>query len=83
MEGWPSYWKGLPPMHYATHAISPLLYLSGQKATKVHCFGSGCMSDELVKKCGNPYPVETTIFQLGDGKVAADPCQAMQYGMRC
>ena len=25
MENWPSYWMGLPPMYYATHAISPLL----------------------------------------------------------
>lgn len=77
MEGWPSYWKGLPPMHYATHAISPLLYLSGQKATKVHCFGSGCMRDELVQNYGNPYPVETAIFQLGDGKVAADVTRSL------
>ena len=77
MEGWPSYWKGLPPMHYATHAISPLLYLSGQKAKKVHCFGSGCMRDELVQNYGNPYPVETAIFQLGDGKVAADVTRSL------
>ena len=77
VEGWPSYWKGLPPMHYATHAISPLLYLSGQKATKVHCFGSGCMRDELVQNYGNPYPVETAIFQLGDGKVAADVTRSL------
>lgn len=26
MEGWPDYWKGLPPLHYATHAVSPLLF---------------------------------------------------------
>ena len=29
MAGWPGYWEGLPPMHYATHAIGPLLALSG------------------------------------------------------
>src|SRR4051794_777287 len=23
MRGWPGYWEGLPPMHYATHAVSP------------------------------------------------------------
>ena len=49
MEGWPDYWKGLPPLHYATHAISPLLFLSGQRASRVHCFGSGTMREELVR----------------------------------
>jgi hypothetical protein len=29
MSGWPGYWEGLLPMHYATHAISPLLALAG------------------------------------------------------
>jgi predicted dehydrogenase len=24
LEGWPDYWKGLPPLHYATHAVAPL-----------------------------------------------------------
>jgi predicted dehydrogenase len=23
MDGWPDYWPGLPPMHYATHCVSP------------------------------------------------------------
>ena len=27
MRGWPGYWEGLPPMHYATHAVSPCLAL--------------------------------------------------------
>ena len=25
MDGWPDYWPGLPPMHYATHCVSPCL----------------------------------------------------------
>ena len=32
MEGWPGYWVGLPPMWYATHAVSPLLALAGTRA---------------------------------------------------
>ena len=43
MEKWPSYWMGLPPMHYATHAISPVLALANTHAKSVHCFGSGVM----------------------------------------
>ncbi|HET9278722.1 MAG TPA: Gfo/Idh/MocA family oxidoreductase, partial [Flavitalea sp.] len=23
MAGWPGYWEGLPPMHYATHCVGP------------------------------------------------------------
>lgn len=72
MEGWPDYWKGLPPLHYATHAISPLLYLSGLRAEKVHCFGSGIMRNELVSHYGNPYPIETAIYRLSDGSTTAD-----------
>ncbi len=64
MEGWPTYWKGLPPMHYATHAIAPLLKIANARATEVHCYGSGVMRDELVAAYGNPYPAETAIFRL-------------------
>jgi len=72
MENWPEYWKGLPPMHYATHAISPLLALAESRATKVHCFGSGVMREELKAKYGNPYPVETAIFQLARNNLSAE-----------
>ncbi|MGQ7885467.1 Gfo/Idh/MocA family protein [Paenibacillus sp. WC2504] len=72
MVNWPPYWKGLPPMHYATHAISPLLALSGTRATKVNCIGSGLMADELVQQYGNPYPIETAIFQLEQEHLSAE-----------
>ncbi|NLF40273.1 Gfo/Idh/MocA family oxidoreductase [bacterium] len=70
MENWPPYWLGLPPMWYATHAVSPLLALEHTRATKVHCFGSGVMRDELTKTYGNPYPAETAIFRLSNGCAA-------------
>ena len=47
MAGWPGYWEGLPPMHYATHAVSPLLALAGKEAEFVYCLGSGAISDQL------------------------------------
>ena len=77
MEGWPDYWKGLPPLHYGTHAISPLLYLSGLRAESVHCLGSGTMRRELIEHYGNPYPVETAVFRLSDGKTAADVTRSL------
>jgi predicted dehydrogenase len=77
MDNWPSYWMGLPPMHYATHAVSPLLAIAGARATKVHCFGSGVMREELTKQYGNPYPVETAIFQLSSGDLSAEVTRSL------
>ncbi|MCR5262273.1 MAG: Gfo/Idh/MocA family oxidoreductase, partial [Clostridiales bacterium] len=31
MAGWPDYWMGLPPMWYGTHAIGPMVGLSGSR----------------------------------------------------
>lgn len=72
MRGWPPYWDGLPPMHYATHAVSPLLSLLNARAKTVRCLGSGTMSDDLVAKYGNPYPVETAIFEIDDFGISAE-----------
>ena len=46
MAGWPGYWEGLPPMHYATHCVSPCLCLPGKLADSVVCHGSGRISDD-------------------------------------
>jgi predicted dehydrogenase len=67
MEKWPDYWMGLPPMYYATHAISPLVAASGSYIEKAVCFGSGTMRKELHKNYGNPYPVESAIFSFENG----------------
>ena len=64
MENWPPYWLGLPPMHYSTHAIAPILALAETRAKSVHSFGSGVMREELRQQYGNPYPIETAIFEL-------------------
>lgn len=82
MEKWPSYWLGLPPMYYSTHAISPLLALSDTRATKVHCFGSGVMRKELQEQYGNPYPVETAIYQLEKDNLAAEVTRTLFHTAR-
>ena len=82
MENWPSYWRGLPPMHYATHAISPLLMLLQTRASHVHCFGSGKMRDELCEPYGNPFPVETAIFKLEGTDVAAEVTRTLFHTAR-
>lgn len=71
MENWPDYWMGLPPMWYATHAVAPLLALMEKRVTKAHCLGSGTMRGELERRYGNPYPIETALFEFeGDHLVA-------------
>jgi predicted dehydrogenase len=72
MEGWPSYWMGLPPMWYATHAISPLLAIANSRATTVRCLGSGRMRPELEKQYENPYPIESALFTLDREGLAAE-----------
>jgi predicted dehydrogenase len=82
MENWPDYWMGLPPMHYATHAISPLLALSKAKAKRVHCFGSGVMREDLRRRYHNPFPVETAIFQLDRDDLAAEATRSLFHTAR-
>lgn len=64
MENWPAYWAGLPPMWYSTHAVAPCLAFAQTRALNVRCLGSGSMRDALKTPYGNPFPIETAIFQL-------------------
>jgi len=82
MEGWPAYWAGLPPMWYATHAVSPLLALAETRAVRVHCFGSGRTRPELREPYGNTYPVETAIFQLDAPDLAAEVTRSLFHCAR-
>jgi hypothetical protein len=82
MEGWPAYWAGLPPMWYATHAVSPLLALADTRAVRVHCFGSGELREELRKPYGNPYPIETAIFQLAKPGLSAEVTRSLFHCAR-
>jgi len=70
MEFWPDYWLGLPPMWYGTHAIAPLIVMSGSRAESVVCFGSGTMREELHTQYGNPFPVESALIKFESGLVA-------------
>lgn len=67
MRNWPSYWRGLPPMWYGTHAIGPITALSGSRVSRVHCFGSGSMAEELTQQYGNPFPVESALLEFENG----------------
>lgn len=83
MESWPAYWQGLPPMHYATHAIAPLLALAGTGAREVRCLGSGTMRLDLHERYCNPFPIETAIFTLDSERpLAAEVTRSLFHTAR-
>jgi len=71
MDGWPNYWPGLPPMHYATHCVGPCLALERKDALEVSCFGSGRIREELIAHYGSPFAVETAHVRLRESEVVA------------
>jgi predicted dehydrogenase len=64
MTGWPSYWRGLPPMYYATHALAPILALLGTRATAVRAFGGGRLDPGNQGGYGNPFPVQSALVEV-------------------
>jgi predicted dehydrogenase len=82
MEGWPDYWPGLPPMHYATHCVSPCLALLSSPgkialAESVVCHGSGRIRDELIHRYGSPFALETATFKIGGTDVVAEVTRSL------
>lgn len=77
MYGWPGYWEGLPPMHYATHVVSPCLAMGEGMAEYVSCFGSGKIADDLISKYGSPFAVETAHIKLKDSDLSAEVSRSL------
>src|SRR5438067_3796642 len=71
MDGWPNYWPGLQPMHYATRCVGPCLALTNADAEYVSCFGSGTIRKELIAKYNSPFAVETCHIKLRNSDVTA------------
>jgi len=69
MDGWPSYWEAMIPMHYATHVVSPCLGLLDSVAEYVSCFGSGTVRKDIAKKSGNKFAVETCHIKVKDSDI--------------
>ena len=77
MAGWPGYWEGLPPMHYATHCVGPVLALPKAQAEYVSCFGSGRIDEALIEKYGSPFAIETCHIKLKDSDLAAEVTRSL------
>jgi predicted dehydrogenase len=71
MDGWPNYWPGLPPMHYATHCVGPCLALTRADAEIVSCFGSGTIRKELIANYNSPFAVESCHVKFRNSDVTA------------
>lgn len=71
MDGWPDYWPGLPPMHYATHCVGPVAGLLKLEAAYVSCFGSGTIRPELAKIHNSPFAVESAHIKFKDSDLSA------------
>ena len=77
LPGWPDYWYGFPPMHYATHAVSPLLALAKTPVESVICHGSGRIREEYADKYGSPFAVETGVLRLRDSDLVAEVTRSL------
>lgn len=77
MLGWPGYWEGLPPMHYATHVVSPCLALAGKDAESVTCFGSGRIQEHLIPKYNSPFAIETAHIKMHDSDLVAEVMRSL------
>ncbi len=77
MAGWPGYWEGLPPMHYATHCVGPVVALAGTDAEYVSCFGSGTIDAHLIPKYGSPFAIESCHIKFKDSDLAAEVTRSL------
>jgi len=77
MLGWPGYWEGFPPMHYATHVVSPCLALAGRDAESVTCFGSGRIQEHLIPKYNSPFAIETAHIKMKDSDLVAEVMRSL------
>ena len=71
MDGWPSYWETMIPMHYATHVVSPCLGMVNGLAEYVSCFGSGTVREDIAKKSGSSFAVESCHIKIKGSDLSA------------
>lgn len=68
-------WASVPPMWYPTHSVSHILAVTGERMTKVSCFGyKDNHPDGIFKKdiseWGNEFSNQTAIMRTSDGGMA-------------
>ena len=83
LDGFPAYWQGFPPMHYATHALTPILSLLGTTVQRVTGTGSGRLAPhQLIGGYTNDFPIEVALFTMHESPVVADVTVAFSQTAR-
>ena len=77
MGNWPGYWEGLPPMHYATHCVGPVLGLTKDEAEYVSCFGSGTIDKKLIAKYNSPFAIESCHIKFRNSDLSAEVTRSL------
>lgn len=73
LDGYPSYWQGFPPMHYLTHALSPVLAMLDTTVRSVQCQGAGRLAPaRTAGGFDNPFPTEVGLFRLAGSDALVD-----------
>ena len=73
LDGFPEYWRGYPPMHYVTHALSPALALADTRVESVRCLGSSRLTPDHIGVAGEGFGTEAALFKLsGDDDLVAN-----------
>ena len=83
LDGFPAYWQGFPPMHYATHALAPVLSLLGTTVQRVTGTGSGRLaSHRRIGGYTNDFPTEVALFTMHHSPIVADVTVAFSQTAR-
>ncbi len=72
MEGWPSYWKGFPPLLHPTHAYAACLMFAKKKPKGVYGVGSGRIREELAQQYGCNYAFEVALISFEDSDIKVE-----------
>lgn len=73
---YPDYWRSVPPMHYATHCLGPMLALAGTRVESVSCVGAGQLRKDICDDGSNLFPAEVAMFKLEGSDAVAQVTRA-------
>lgn len=82
MEEWGPPWPGWPPLHYATHAVSPLAILAKAPVEWVFGIGSGRIREHFIKNYNSPFAVESMLMKFKDTDIFGEVTRSLYDTVR-
>jgi len=82
MEEWGPPWPGWPPLHYATHAVSPLAILANAPVEWVFGAGSGRIRENYIKNYNSPFAVESMLMKFKDTDICGEVTRSLYDTVR-